>query len=297
MRLKLLSIHDKKAVTAFLDIKKHELAAYAFENIYIWKALYDIYWVVLEDALCIFFKDSLGCFLYLPPLAKKLTPAVIKDAFAIMDSYTTHAHLSRIENIEQQDLVFFKKAGYQCAEKFPDYLCERKALSLLAGNAFKSKRAAVNHFRKNYSFEYIPYAARFKDECVSLYSRWMATYKASNQDPVYQGMLKDSLLSLKVLVEGYADLGAVGRLIRIDDELKACTFGFKISKETFCILFEVTDLSIKGISQYIFARFCQELESYTYINIMDDCGLENLKRVKLSYHPVKQAASFIATRK
>jgi hypothetical protein len=64
----------------------------------------------------------------------------------------------------------------------------------------------------------------------------------------------------------------------------------------FCILLEIADLSIKGASQYIFWKFSSELKDYTYINIMDDSGLLNLKTVKLSYHPEILASNFIISR-
>jgi hypothetical protein len=67
--------------------------------------------------------------------------------------------------------------------------------------------------------------------------------------------------------------------------------------ETFCILYEITDLGIKGLAQFIFRRYCQELKDYKFINIMDDSGLENLRRTKLAYKPVRQVRAFIATKK
>jgi hypothetical protein len=62
---------------------------------------------------------------------------------------------------------------------------------------------------------------------------------------------------------------------------------YEINKDTFCILYEITDLSVKGLAQFIFKEFATELTGYKYINIMDDSGLENLKKVKLSYQPEK----------
>jgi uncharacterized protein len=70
-----------------------------------------------------------------------------------------------------------------------------------------------------------------------------------------------------------------------------------LDKDTFCILYEITDLTIKGLSQFIFRQFCSELKDYRYINVMDDSGLENLKRVKLSYRPLKVIPAYIVKRK
>ena len=43
-------------------------------------------------------------------------------------------------------------------------------------------------------------------------------------------------------------------------------------------------------------RAQSQLEDFKYINIMDDSGLEGLKKVKLSYRPAKLASAYIATR-
>ena len=62
--------------------------------------------------------------------------------------------------------------------------------------------------------------------------------------------------------------------------------GYPLNLDTFCLLFEITDLNIKGLSQFIYREFCKELTNrYKWMNAMDDSGLENLKRVKQSYHP------------
>ena len=44
----------------------------------------------------------MGCFMYLPPLAKKVPPQVIKQAFVIMDIINKNKDISRIENIQQR---------------------------------------------------------------------------------------------------------------------------------------------------------------------------------------------------
>lgn len=297
MRLKILSISDKKIFSKFLSLNKHRLAVYAFENIYIWRGLFDIKWLVLEDNLCIFFKDKIGCFLYLPPLSAKKNPAAIKKAFEIMDRLNKNKNISRIENIEEEDACFYQSLGYDCGYKFSDYLCRRADLVHLKGNRFKSKRSCINYFIKHYKFEYLPFSLRYKDNCAGLYNFWMSERKTHNQDSIYQGMLGDSRTCLKILLDNFRDLNFIGRIVKLDKEIKGFTFGFKLNPETFCILYEVTDLSIRGLSQFIFWKFCGELKDYKYINIMDDSGLKNLKKVKLSYHPISLIPAYIAKRK
>lgn len=290
-------MRDKAVFCEYLAKSQHFLAAYAFENIYIWKKLFDIKWQIIKDNLCIFFKDKFGCFLYLPPLGKVKRKAVIKEVFEIMDNFNQNKEISRIENIEGKDLAFYQSGGYVYKEKFPECLCLRTDLVNLKGNKFKHKRAAFNYFVKHYPFQYLPFELKYKEDCLNLYQRWMKKRKAQNCESLYQGMLSDSRICLKVLLDAGAKLDIIGRLVRIGEIIRGFTFGFKLNEETFCILYEITDLSVKGLAQFIFREFCRELSEYKYINIMDDSGLANLKKVKLSYRPLRLIPSYIISRK
>jgi hypothetical protein len=297
MYLNTLSISDKRIFRRFLGLSDHELSANTFENIYIWEALFDIRWLIIKDCLCIFFKDKIGCFLYLPPLGKQAKPEVIEEVFSIMDGLNSNREISRIENIEEKELPFYRDLGYELRSKPPEYLCRRKDLVELKGSKYKSKRACINYFSKHYDYEYLDFELKYRRDCLQLYNLWMQQRQDKIQAVVYQGMLKDSLSCLKTLLDNYRDLDFGGKLVKLDNEVKAFSFGFKLNSDTFCILYEITDLSIKGLAQFVFREFCSGLKKYSYINIMDDSGLSNLKKAKLSYKPFRFIPAYIATRK
>jgi hypothetical protein len=125
----------------------------------------------------------------------------------------------------------------------------------------------------------------------------MDNRKAKSSDPVYIKMLEDGFITHRQALDNYKDLNLVGRVVKINNRIKGYTFGFKLNRDIFCILFEITDISIKGISQFIFRRFTEEFKDHPYINIMDDSGLENLRRVKLSYRPLKLIPCYIVKRR
>jgi uncharacterized protein len=297
VKLNSLKAKDRKVFNKFLRIRPHDLSVYAWENIFIWKALYDIRWAILEDTLCVFFIDPFGCFQYCSPLGRTLSPAVLKKCFEVMDLFNKNKDISRIENIEVEEASFYQRAGLRCRVKSHDYLCDRQELSGLQGNKFKSKRACCNYFEKNYSFEYKPFTLKDKKDCLALYRLWMRQREGKGEGSLYRGMLRDSEVCLKQALESFSDLNLIGRVVVVDKALKGFTFGYKLNHETFCVLFEVTDLSVRGLAQFIFREFSRELEGYKYLNIMDDSGLENLKQVKLSYKPVRLMASFTADRR
>lgn len=297
MSFKNIGLKDRKIFERFLKFNPCALSVYSFENIYIWKALFEIKWAIIEESLCVFFKDKIGAFLYLEPLAEKIKPAAVREVFKTLDKFNRNKEISRIENAEENNLDFYRGLGLKCVQKSSDYLCSRSHLAELRGDKLKSKRASFNYFVKNYKFEYASFSKKDKDSCLELYALWAKQRRENNKDDAYRFMLEDSLKSLRALLDNYRDLNCQGRLVKIEGELKGFTFGFKLNSDTFCILYEITDLSVKGLAQFIFRAFCRELTEYKYINIMDDSGLENLKRVKLSYHPVKLVPAYIVKRK
>jgi hypothetical protein len=296
MKLNRLSLRDQKLFNRYFNRLCPELAAFSFANIYIWKTLYAIDWVVIEDSLCIFFHDAVGCFMYLPALAVKPKAKVIQQAFMIMDKLNKNKDISRIENIQQGQLDDYRLLGYRCYEKYPDYLCLRSDLALLKGNKFKSQRAAYNYFIKHYDYDWRRFGLKDAADCLNLFDAWVKERKAQCADQLYCGMLEDSRQVIQEVFTNYQQLNLEGIVVRVNKEIRAFSFGYRLNHNTFCILYEITDLAIKGLAQFIFRRFSQELKDYKYINIMDDSGLESLRKTKLAYKPVRLIPAYIAAR-
>jgi len=297
MELKSLTLKDRSLFEGFLKSRDHCLCVYSFENIYIWKALFDISWQVIDECLCVFFRDKSGCFLYVPPLGRPVDKELLNKVFTVMDGFNKNREISRIENIEEEEVGLYNLLGYLSSEKFGEYLCERDALAELKGNKYKHKRALCNYFTKNYVFKYSAYSGEDRDGCLGLYKSWMAERILKHDEAVYKFMLKDSLSTLETALSNYDELRFKGNVVKIDGRIKGFTFGFELNKDIFCVLYEIADLEIKGLSQFIFREFCRGLSQYSYINIMDDSGLPNLKEAKLSYHPLRAVRSYIIKRR
>ncbi|MDD5560896.1 MAG: phosphatidylglycerol lysyltransferase domain-containing protein [Candidatus Omnitrophica bacterium] len=296
MKLNKLTLKDRRVFNKHLAFSRHELSAFSFANIYIWRAIFDIQWSLFEGILCVFFRDKTGCFMYLPPLEKERHPLVIKKAFAVMDSINKNRDISRIENIGQEDIEYYRALGYLCHQKYPDYLCSRSDLAYLKGNKFKSQRAAYNYFVKHYDFKVLKLKAKDNASCSILFNEWIEERKTHCRQDLYCGMLEDNRKVIREALFNYRQLDLEGIVVMVGKKIKGFTFGYKLNNNTFCILYEVTDLSIKGLAQFIFRRFSTELKDYDYINIMDDSGLDNLRKVKLSYKPRRLIPAYIATR-
>jgi hypothetical protein len=293
-----ITIKDRALFEKYLRQEEHELAEYAFQDIYIWKRLFDIRWSIIRGCLCVFFSDSCGSFLYLPPLGP-CSPEAVKDAFALLGSLNTNPAFSRIENVEERELSFFSRLGYRHSLRGHEYICSREEMASLKGDRFKSKRASVNYFAGHNRFEYMPFSAAHADGCFGLYKEWMAERAAGSagkHDSVYRGMLADGLSCLDTMLGDYERLGMEGAVLFSGGHMAAFTFGYPLTappEAEFCVLFEVAHPRFKGAAQFIFRNFCAGQAGYETVNVMDDSGLENLKRVKMSYRPRRLAPAYI----
>jgi hypothetical protein len=60
---------------------------------------------------------------------------------------------------------------------------------------------------------------------------------------------------------------------------------------TFHVLFEISDLAVKGAAQFLFRELCREARTFEWINAGSASGLDNLARVKESYRPSARLAA------
>ena len=298
MQLHSLTLKDKPIFDAYTGRTCTRLSNYAFAPIYVWREHFQFYWTLVTDYLCIFAKQGDDYFMPILPMPYKIENRdylrVVREVSQFMLASNRNPHIARIENVPEEMLTFFQKNRFRGILKETEYLYETATLSELSGNRFKSKRNAYNAFIERYpSATFSSYRTADSRACLALYDAWYTARTAKCEDEIYRAMLEDSQSAHRIGVLHADALGLIGRVVRIDGEIRGYIFGYPLNVETFCVLFEITDLGIKGLAQFIYREFCKELMgSYKWINAMDDSGLENLKRVKRSYHPIQLLPSY-----
>ena len=298
MQLHPLTLDDKSIFEVYASQMHTHLSSYAFAPIYVWRNHFQYYWVLLHDRLCVFAKQGDDYFMPILPIPCAVgDPAylnVVRDAYQFMLESNRNPQIARFENVPQELLPTIKNQGFHAIQKETEYVYRIEDLSELRGDRYKQQRHAYNVFIKQFpSITCDPYQPTDRDACLNLYGTWRMSRSEKYGDAIYQAMLDDSKSAHRIGITHAEELGLVGRVVRIKGEIRAYTFGYELNSETFCVLFEISDLSIKGLAQFIYREFCIELMgNYKWINTMDDSGLENLKRVKRSYHPTQLIPSY-----
>jgi len=291
MKLRLLRLSDRGTFERYLSKTRRPLAAYAFANIAVWRRLFTVRWALVHEALCCFFENGAGCFMYLPPLGNT-GEEVLKECFRFMEEKNHNRDISRIENVAPEDLTRFGHRALRHYKKCDEYIVRRKDMVALAGNRYRHQRNLCNYFEKHYSARVRAYRPGDRRAVLDLYDRWAAAKKQKGSDAIYRAMLDDSRQALVVMLGALSSLKVKAVVVECGGRPEAFSSGFLLSGGKFCINFEFADLAFKGIAAYTFREFSRLCGPCEEINIMDAVGLDNIRRTKEMYHPAQTVSNY-----
>lgn len=307
-RLRHFDIQAKEKMELYLKELKVDISDYTFAANFIWLAGPSGFYTVLQDCFCLFVLSGSELSMLLPPLGKKEnTYAAMEECFAIMNENNSSMNYSRIdyvyeellegfvEHLEEGTVIFDLLQDYLIEKKLVDYVYKTDDLVELRGNAYHTKRNEINKFRKAYPDATIEMldSKEHGDAIVMLFNKWVSDrvkfMPKEEADQFLEGIFQERL-AIKRMLKYYNDLGIVGLVLLINDELRGFTVGEQINATTSSVIIEKTDFAILGCAQFLFREFSKVLkERYgtEWINVGDDMGFENLKKVKMSYRPDK----------
>ncbi|OHD98766.1 MAG: ribonuclease HII [Sulfurimonas sp. RIFCSPHIGHO2_12_FULL_36_9] len=307
-KLKRFTIATKPVMEKYLSKIDVDLSDYTFAANYIWLANSSGFYAVINKCFCLFIMTGGELTMLLPPLGKKkyITDAIIK-CFEIMNANNSSPYYSRIDYVQEFMIEEFVQSSdeaesmfemleyYIIEKKLVDYVYEVNALIDLRGNSYHTKRTEINKFMKLYP-DYVVEeldSVRHKDEIMHLFDKWVSDrvkYMPKEESEVFLEGIHQERNAIKQMLKHYEILSLIGLVIYIKGELTGFTVGERINQDTATVIIEKTDFEILGCAQFIFREFSKMLkERYgvSYINVGDDMGFENLRKVKMSYRPFK----------
>jgi uncharacterized protein len=306
--LKHFNLSAKDTMDHYLAMVDVDLSDYTFAGNYIWLSNSTGFYSIVNDTFCLFILSSGVLTMLLPPLGKQEnTYDAILECFEIMNAHNDDKRYSKIEYVhenilegfvdylEEGTVIFDMLKDFIIEKKLVDYIYKTDDLIDLRGNPYKVKRNEINRFKTvypNFQIEILD-IQKHADQVVALFNKWVRdrTMHMPHEDAeIFLDGIYYERFAIKRLVKDYERLELIGIVIYIDDELKGFTVGERISDDTSSIIIEKTDFEILGCAQFIFREFSKILKERfgsEYINVGDDMGFENLKKVKMSYRPDK----------
>ncbi|AXX91734.1 ribonuclease HII [Malaciobacter molluscorum LMG 25693] len=306
--LKHFDLSAKEVMDLYLKQIDVELSDYTFAGNYIWLSTATGFYTIVNETFCLFILNSGELSMLLPPIGKKeKTYEAITICFEIMNSHNSKKNYSKIEYVhenilegfvdylEEGTLIYDMLKDYLIEKKLVDYIYKADDLIELKGDSYKSKRNEINKFKKIYPNFRIEVLEKNKhaNDVLNLFNKWVkdrTTYMPKEEVEVFLDGIYFERFAIKRLINDYENLDVIGLVIYIDDEIKGFTVGEKITNNTASVIIEKTDFEVLGCAQLIFREFTKVLKdkyNIEYINVGDDMGFENLKKVKMSYRPNK----------
>lgn len=333
--LKPVRLRDQATLNAYFQSLTEPLSDYTFSQLYTWGNSLRIYWTEIDGQLCVFANGTGDLTLLMPPIGTGDPSRALASAYQIMDDYNA-AHgvidRGRVEYVSEELLGRFEHANLDVRPMGTDYLYDVRKMIDLPGGDLASKRQAKNRFARNYEYRVEAYdPGKHLEGCQRLLGLWKAHQDASRvADPGINAIKRQKeSLAAGLSLESGAELGLKGLVVYVNDmkernsadggsdpadaeppqrsdclltdadgfAIRGFTFGEMLGPNQSSITIEKTDLSVKGLAQFIFSEFCRSHWSdRPLVNVGDDWGLETLAWTKMSYRPVKLLQKYMLKR-
>lgn len=306
--LKPFTLESKTILEKYLAKMSIDISDYTFAANYIWLANSSGFYTIINKCFCFFVMSAGELTMLLPPIGKKkqITATMI-ECFSIMNTNNSSPYYARIDYVQSSMLeefvhstdegenMFIMMENYIVEKKLVDYVYEVDALIHLRGNSYHTKRTEINKFIKSYPNHRVELLEihKHKDGILQLFNKWVSDrvrYMPKEEADAFLEGIHQERHAVKKMLEHYEKLELIGLVIYIDEELKGFTVGECINTDTATVIIEKTDFEVLGCAQFIFREFSKLLKEHygvLYINVGDDMGFENLRKVKMSYRPHK----------
>ena len=294
--LKKFSLEDKKTFDKAYSNLEFPLAEHSFSWLYIWDGPdTDTVWTEINGNLCLFCTFEGSRNVWGPVLPGNKFKETLEICFDICDKYNSEKGFKGKPTAkyipEELKKKYEKVDGYVLEEQNQDYIYNCKDIIELKGDKYKSKRNLRNYFLKNYESKIEDYDKKIHfNDCLELLKIW-EKQKLETISKVDEDKLDYEIYANKKILELANKLSVKGIVVYVEGKIEGYTFGEKSGK--ICTdFFEKTNLDIKGLSVFIYGEFLKRMNC-EIVNAGEDWGVEYLKKIKMSYHPLQIRKSYM----
>lgn len=265
------------------------LCGQAFAPIYVWSDVFDLRWKVSGGRVLLLATGDGDCFLIAPPLGTGEVAGAADEALSLMRALDPRAPSPRIQETDDGDARALAKAGWRIRDTQVQYVYSRAELADLRGSRYEKKRQLCNRFERERVWRWRAFECDDLSPAMALYRQWMAGRAAAHPEELYAAQAEASFRSLYRTLRDAEILGITARVLEAGGQMAGITLGCPLPDgKSFYVMFEISDLRLKGSAQVMFREFCREMRPFEFISAGSASLLPNLARVKESYRPVQR---------
>ncbi len=305
-----VSLSDRNLFRKFFAHVKEPLADTTFTMRFIWAGPLKHTWAVINGSLCVFGYDKGRNVVWGPPVGGTSLAATLAECFEIVEKMNAAAGINANpaaiyipECLKPEYEAVAEKLGCSLGYWTQDYIYRIKDLADLKGPEFDSKRNKANFFMKNYDYGVEEFDfGKHGSECLALVDLWKEQKEAKEDSSAdsWRYEIGAETEVARTLIRFSRELGVRGVVLKVEGRVVGVSLGEQLVQNMCSNIIEKTNPAVNGASQFIFREFSSywsRLSGCEFLNAQDDFGVDYLKRVKLSYHPVKLLKSYCLEKK
>lgn len=274
----------------FLDAIFHDLqpsvSELTFANLYLFRNAHSYRLTRCGNTPVILGRGYDGSEYFLPPLEQDASEALdimMRDGMVLYgaDKVFAARYLDGVEDIAiREDRDAF------------DYLYLRSSLAELPGNQYHKKKNRINYFSARHRYQVERYSERHVKGALALLEQWRRI-----KSDMGDGSLELEVEASAEALELADRIGLEGVVVLVDGSVRAFALGERLNDSTSVCHFEKAEPFLEGLYQLVDREFnLRCFTDCTYVNREQDLGEPNLRKSKLSYHPVDFVKKFRAWR-
>jgi Fe-S-cluster containining protein len=264
-----------------------------------WQPLMRFFWLQWEGGTALLARQASVYFAPVPPRPGpgRDLASTCRHLLALLDRLNSNPEVSRIEWIGDDQRRLLIGPGMVCRSEGKDYLYDRRALAELKGDRYKGRRWNCNQAARRFR----PSCETFRTDdltvCLRLYATWRRwKERRGRADNYAAALLADGFYAHWQALAHADDWGLAVRVARVEGRIRAYTVGAPLDERTMLVLHEIADPACSGLGPWLFREWCREWERYELVNVMDDSGLEAVRRVKRRDQPLRTVPTYRAAR-
>lgn len=297
MEFKTIQISDKKIFDEYYSKGYYESSKHNFTNFFMWRNFYDVHWKLEDDILFIASINRKNFRLWQPVCSSDKIQTAIDKIIQYKKSFTENKNftLFAVEKSFAEELKNYPNAEFEFElnQNISDYVYRVEDLINLSGRKYHSKKNHLNSFRNNYpQAKYLKLNEELIPKCREQLEDW---YENKSTEMHNDHFLALEHSAINEIFDNFAYFNIKGGAIELDGRIIAFTFGEQLNDDTAVIHIEKANPEIRGAYPAINHDFvANEWSDMKFINREEDMGLENLRKAKQSYKPIKMIEKFNA---
>jgi hypothetical protein len=262
-----LALNDKALIEEAFRQDPLPLSDYTFTNLWMWNAHRHYQIAQIDGLLCIKFVEE-GNEIHLYPLGKGNRTSIIEKLKIRIMRAIPENHSLPFPLIPE-------------TSRF-DYIYAYEELVHLPGNKYQPKRNLIHQFKNTYDYIYQEITSSLLPKVREMERKWFLEHREIEAE--HQAILR--------LLDSFDQLESFGGVLIVQNEIVAYTFGEYLTEEMLVIHVEKACKNVKGAYQMINQQFLEHTSFVQYVNREEDLGIENLAKIKHSYHPIRLEKKF-----